>query len=127
MLSHSMVGTDDLDAARVFYDTVLGTLGYAYAGENERAVFYSDGLNNFVVGRPVNGEAAHPGNGMTVGFSADSTEAVDAFAAAGVAAGGTQVEDPPGIRINPFGRFYNAYLRDLEGNKICAIHGPIEG
>ena len=126
MLSHSMVGTNDLGAAHAFYDTVLGTLGYAYAGENERAVFYSDGLNNFGVGRPVNGEASHPGNGMTVGFQASSTEAVDAFAKAGVEAGGLQVEDPPGIRINPFGKFYNAYLRDLDGNKICAIHGPIK-
>jgi catechol 2,3-dioxygenase-like lactoylglutathione lyase family enzyme len=126
MLSHSMVGTNNLGAARAFYDAVLGTLGYAFAGENERAIFYSDGLNNFVVGRPVNGEASHPGNGMTVGFAAASTADVDAFATAGVAAGGTQIEDPPGIRVNPFGKFYNAYLRDLDGNKICAIHGPIK-
>ena len=125
MLSHSMVGTNDLAAARVFYDDVLAILGYGYAGENERAIFYSDGLNNFVVGRPANGEAAEPGNGMTVGLVAENPAAVEAFAKVGVAAGGIQVEDPPGIRVNPFGRFYNAYLRDLDGNKICAIHGPM--
>lgn len=126
MLSHSMVGTNDLAAARSFYDAVLGTLGYGYAGRNERALFYSDGVNNFVVGHPANGEAAMPGNGNTVGFFAPDIASVDAFAVAGVESGGTQVEDPPGIRINPFGQFYNAYLRDLDGNKICAIFGPIK-
>ena len=121
-----MVGTNDLAAAEAFYDKVLATLGYGSAGRNERAVFYSDGLNKFVVGRPVNGKASEPGNGMTVGFVANSPEAVGAFAAAGVDAGGRLVEDPPGIRTNPFGKFYIAYLRDLDENKICALHGPIK-
>jgi predicted lactoylglutathione lyase len=71
---------------------------------------------------PLNGEAATHGNGSTIGFTVDSAEQVDAWHAAGVATGGTSVEDPPGIRQGSFGPLYLAYLRDPDGNKLCALH-----
>ncbi|MGB7406967.1 MAG: VOC family protein [Pontixanthobacter sp.] len=125
MLSHAMVGTNDRAAAGAFYDKVLATLGYTRAGDGDRGTFYSDGLNNFIVGTPANGEPAFPANGATIGFTASSIEAVDAFASSVEDAGGRMIEDPPGIRINPFGQFYIAYARDLDGNKICALYGPL--
>jgi catechol 2,3-dioxygenase-like lactoylglutathione lyase family enzyme len=54
----------------------------------------------------------------------DSTEQVHAWQEAGAAAGGRVVEDPPGFRENPFGKLYLAYLRDPDGNKLCALHRP---
>ena len=62
------------------------------------------------------------GNGSTIGFAAPSPEEVDAWHAAGVANGGTAIEDPPGIRDGGFGKMYLAYLRDPDGNKLCGFY-----
>jgi predicted lactoylglutathione lyase len=63
-----------------------------------------------------------PANGGTIGFACSSTQQADAWHAAGIANGGTSCEDPPGVREIPTGKFYVAYLRDLDGNKLCALH-----
>jgi hypothetical protein len=57
-----------------------------------------------------------------VGFAAASPEQAKAWHAAGVANGGTSIEDPPGVRESGMGKLYLAYLRDPSGNKICALH-----
>ena len=76
---------------------------------------------------PKNGEAASTGNGSTIGFTIDSPEQVKAWHDAGVASGGTSIEDPPGIRQGTFGPLYLAYLRDPDGNKLCGLHRmPVE-
>jgi catechol 2,3-dioxygenase-like lactoylglutathione lyase family enzyme len=77
-----------------------------------------------MVTRPIDGQPAHNANGGTIGFNFDSPEEVDAWHAAGVAAGGTPCEDPPGYREGGFGRLYLAYLRDPDGNKLCGLHRP---
>jgi catechol 2,3-dioxygenase-like lactoylglutathione lyase family enzyme len=77
-----------------------------------------------MVSHPINGEAATHGNGSTIGFTFETPEEVDAWHAAGCANGGTNCEDPPGIRSNPFGKLYLAYLRDPDGNKLCGLHRP---
>jgi catechol 2,3-dioxygenase-like lactoylglutathione lyase family enzyme len=59
---------------------------------------------------------------MTIGFTAASPAHADAWHAAGLAAGGTTCEEPPGVREGSTGKFYLAYLRDLDGHKICALH-----
>ena len=76
----------------------------------------------FSVSKPINGEPATCANGGTIGFACNSPEQVDKWHAAGVAAGAKSIEDPPGIRQGPGGKLYLAYLRDLDGNKICAMH-----
>jgi uncharacterized glyoxalase superfamily protein PhnB len=78
----------------------------------------------FMVSNPIDGQPATHGNGSTVGFNFDTPEEVDAWHAAGVAAGGTSIEDPPGYRANAFGKLYLAYLRDPDGNKLCGLHRP---
>ncbi len=75
----------------------------------------------FGVSVPINGEPACHANGGTVGFAVDSPEQGDAWHAAGVANGGTAIEDAPGIRTSEMGSMYLAYLRDPAGNKICAL------
>ncbi len=89
-----------------------------------RLHFYRSPGGSFGITTPINGEAACHGNGSTIGFKMESPEQVDAWHAAGVANGGTTCEDPPGIRDGSVGRLYLAYLRDPDGNKLCALHRP---
>lgn len=122
MFSHIMVGADDTAAAKKFYDAVLGALGIPPAKVDEKGrAFYLTPTGVFAITKPINGQPASGANGGTIGFAAESTEAVDAWHAAGVANGGTSCEDPPGIRQGSMGAMYLAYLRDPSGNKICAL------
>ena len=124
MFSHVMLGADDVAASKRFYDAALGALGVPVGEVDElgRVAYTHDG-GRFVVRTPLNGEPAIGANGGTLGFQASSPEAVDAWHAAGLAAGGTAIEDPPGPRNATGGRvLYLAYLRDPAGNKICAMH-----
>ncbi|WP_164115799.1 VOC family protein [Sphingorhabdus sp. Alg239-R122] len=119
MFTHIMVGTNDVEKARAFYDNSLGALGVANAAQGER-LFYMHGGGAFGVGKPFDGGEACFANGGTVGFQAQSAEQVDAFHAAGIANGGSD-EGAPGLRPNAPGKAYGAYLRDPDGNKICAF------
>lgn len=122
MFSHIMVGTNDLDRAKAFYDNLLNTLDVRPAKVDGHRIFYFTKTGVFSVSKPINGEPATHANGGTIGFSCNSPEQVDAWHAAGLAAGGKTCEDPPGVRQGPGGKLYLAYLRDLDGNKICATH-----
>jgi catechol 2,3-dioxygenase-like lactoylglutathione lyase family enzyme len=122
MFSHVMVGTNDLDKAKAFYDKLLGTLGVAPAVIDRHRIFYRTKTGTFSVSKPIDGRPATPANGGTIGFLAKSAEEVDTWHATGIANGGTTCEDPPGIRDNGAVKFYLAYLRDLDGNKLCVLH-----
>lgn len=122
MFSHIMIGTNDLDKAEAFYDSLLNTLDVRPARVDGHRIFYITKTGVFSVSRPINGEPATHANGGTIGFACNSPEQVDAWHAAGLAAGGKTCEDPPGVRQGPAGKLYIAYLRDLDGNKICAMH-----
>jgi catechol 2,3-dioxygenase-like lactoylglutathione lyase family enzyme len=121
MFSHIMIGTNDLDRAKAFYDAALGALDVKPAIVDRHRIFYRTATGTFSVSLPINGEAATPANGGTIGFAASSPEQADAWHAAGLAAGGTTCEDPPGVREGA-AKLYLAYLRDPDGNKICALH-----
>ena len=122
MFSHIMIGTNDLDRAKSFYDAVLGTLGVPPGNVDRHRVFYRTPKGVFSVSLPIDGEPATCANGGTVGFACADPAQADAWHAAGVAHGGTSIEDPPGVREGGFGNLYLAYLRDPDGNKICALH-----
>jgi catechol 2,3-dioxygenase-like lactoylglutathione lyase family enzyme len=89
---------------------------------NGNRVYYMSPTGLFSVTKPINGQPATVANGGTIGFAASSSEKADAWHAAGVAAGGTTCEDPPGVREGRTGKLYLAYLRDPDGNKLCALH-----
>lgn len=124
MFSHVMVGVNDLEASKKFYDAVLGTLGIGPGVANKNRYFYRSKGSSFGITTPINGESACHGNGSTIGFTLESPEQGDAFHAAGIANGGTTCEDPPGFREGAAGQLYLAYLRDPDGNKLCALHRP---
>ena len=124
MFSHVMVGANDLDESKKFYDAVLGTLGIGPGIANRNRYFYRSPTGNFGITTPINGESACSANGGTIGFVMQSPEQTNAFHAAGLANGGTSCEEPPGWRDNGVGNLYLAYLRDPSGNKICALHRP---
>jgi catechol 2,3-dioxygenase-like lactoylglutathione lyase family enzyme len=124
MFSHIVIGADDLDASKAFYDAALGVLGAAPGVVDAKGrVVYSHNGGRFLLTRPVDGGAASFANGGTIGFLCASPEMVDAWHAAGVAHGGSSCEDPPGIRQATEGRIvYLAYMRDPAGNKLCGFH-----
>ncbi len=121
MFSHVMVGSNDLDRSKGFYDALFGKEGRR---DDKGRLSYGRKGAVFMVTSPIDGEAACHANGGTIGFAFDSPEEVDAWHQAGVAAGGTSIEDPPGFRANAFGKLYLAYLRDPDGNKLCGLHRP---
>ena len=124
MFSHVMVGANDLEVSKKFYDALLGTVGVTSGVANRNRYFYRSPTGTFGITTPINGEPATHGNGCTIGFNMTSTEQVDAFHAAGLANGGTTCEEPPGFREGSVGKLYLAYLRDPDGNKLCALHRP---
>lgn len=122
MFSHVMIGTNNLEKAKSFYDAVLGALGVPEGHVDRYRVFWRTKTGVFAISEPIDGKPATISNGSTLGFACDSPEQVDAWHAAGLEKGGVTCEDPPGVREGPAGKMYLAYLRDLDGHKICALH-----
>ncbi|QLC22062.1 VOC family protein [Parasphingopyxis sp. CP4] len=127
MFSHIMVGTNDVDKAKAFYSAVLGTLGAGdpmvnVNSDGQTRLFWIHNGGVFGVSEPIDGQPACHANGATIGFACDSLEQVTAFHDAGVANGGTSIEDPPGLRESEMGNMNLSYVRDPDGNKLCAMH-----
>ena len=117
MIDHVAFYVRDLDASRRFYEQALAPLGYGVAFEMEGMVAYGPG------GRPrlalrVGEEASRTGH---VAIEAESHEAVDAFYAAAIAAGGED-NGAPGIRENYHPTYYAAFVHDPDGNNVEAVH-----
>ena len=119
MYSHMMVGSNDLERSKRFYDALFEKEGRQ---DDKGRLSYGRKGSVFMVSKPIDGQPATAANGGTIGFACDSPEEVDAWQQRGIAAGGTAIEDPPGIRSNAFGSLYLAYLRDPDGNKLCGLH-----
>ena len=122
MFSHIMVGANNIQESKAFYDAILGALGHGPGVIDEKGrCFYMTESGIFALSVPIDGSPACHGNGSTIGFAAANPEAADAWHAAGLANGGTTCEDPPGVRSGDMGSLYLAYLRDPAGNKLCAL------
>jgi catechol 2,3-dioxygenase-like lactoylglutathione lyase family enzyme len=129
MFSHVMVGSNDIERSKQFYDAVLGILGagepvHNAASTGHNRLFYRHDGVTFCVSQPINGQEATCGNGSTIGFKCSSPEQVLAFHDTAVAHGGTSIEEAPGLREGPSGALHLAYVRDPDGNKLCALHRP---
>jgi len=127
MFNHVMVGTDDIERSKRFYDAVLSTLGVSepvrnIAGSGHVRLFYRHAGNTFCVTEPINSEKSTFANGGTIAFKCSSAEQVQEFHDTAIAQGGESIEDPPGLRTSALGAMYLAYVRDPDGNKLCAIY-----
>ncbi len=123
MFSHIMLGANDVALSKTFYDAVFAVLGHPPGVIDEKGrCFYFTPTGVFVLSVPIDGRPASRGNGSTIGFAAKNTQEVDAWHAAGIASGGTNCEDPPGLREGAGRKLYLAYLLDPSGNKVCALH-----
>lgn len=129
MFNHIMVGTNDIEQSKRFYDAVLGTLGFDgqplphTAATGHKRLFYRHNGGTLCLSEPINNEPASPANGGTIAFKCDSPEQVKTFHDVAVANGGTSIEGPPGPRDGgALGTMHLSYVRDPDGNKLCAIH-----
>lgn len=122
MLMYVTLGSNDIPRARRFYDAVMPTLGHVLRlGDDTELCYGPPGGEDpcLWIDSPFDGKAASIGNGSMLALSAETRAAVDAFYAAGLAAGGTD-EGAPGLRrYGP--NFYACYLRDPDGNKLSAV------
>jgi len=119
MFTHLVVGANDMPASKKFYDAALGALGIPEGADagNGRVV-YASPAGMLLLTIPIDGNPASFGNGITIGLTAPNPDAVDAFHAQGIAAGGSD-EGAPGPR-EAIPNSYAAYLRDPTGNKLVA-------
>lgn len=129
MLNHVMVGTNDIDRSKHFYDAVLAVLGAGPGAPNRTDTghmryFYRHGGHIFGITEPIDDNPATPANGGTIGFRCTSLDQVRELHDVAVAHGGTSIEAPPGLRHNSTGAVNLAYFRDPDGNKLCALHRP---
>ena len=129
MFNHIMVGSNDLDRSEAVYNAVLGVLGAGPPLRNQSPsghmrLFYRHDGSTFCVAEPIDGEPATCANGATIGFKCSSPEQAKEFHDVAVASGGTSIEDPPGLRTSTLGSLYLAYVRDPDGNKLCALYRP---
>ena len=122
MFSHIMVGSNDVARSKKFYDALFIAMGAQPGVEDARGrLAYTHNGGRFMVSKPIDGKSATHANGGTIGFTMSGPQQVDAWHKAGVANGGTSIEDPPGVRPNGA---YLAYLRDPDGNKLVAVARP---
>jgi catechol 2,3-dioxygenase-like lactoylglutathione lyase family enzyme len=123
MFSHMVVGSNDLAQSKKFYDALFAAMGGRPSIQDEKGrLIYIHNGSLFLVTKPIDGNPACHANGGTIGFTVSGPTEADAWHKAGTENGGTAIEDPPGVRSGEFGSMYLAYLRDPDGNKLCALH-----
>ena len=122
MFTHAFLGSNDLEKSRKFYDATMKELGYQNVVPPEAPMLvYAGQSGTLVVGKPYDGQPATVSNGATLGLAAPDDETVTRWHEAGKANGGT-CDGPPGPRERAPNQSVGAYLRDPDGNKICAFH-----
>jgi len=127
MLNHIMIGSNDIEKTKAFYNAVLGVLGAGDPMEHvndtgQTRLFYIHNGSTFSISEPINGKPVTIANGSTIGFACDSPEQVKELHDVAVANGGASVEDPPGPREGSMGVMHLSYFLDPDGHKICGIH-----
>lgn len=122
MIAYTTVGVNDMERAIRFYDAAFGPLGAVRDTTSPTWTGYSRSgdRGKFFLTRPFDRAEATHGNGTMLAFLVEDRAAIDAFHAAALQQGGA-CEGPPGVRegMNPV--FYAAYVRDPDGNKLCAF------
>lgn len=129
MLNHVMIGSNDIEKSKAFYNAVLGVLGarepMVHVNDTgQTRLFYMHDGSTLSISEPINGAPATCANGFTIGFKCASPEQVVEIHDVAVANGGSSVEDPPGPRTGSMGVMHLSYFLDPDGHKLCGIHRP---
>lgn len=125
IFTHIVIGSNDIDKSIKFYNQVLSPLGIQPISFGEpngpvTSQMYGKDAPALAITKPINGKPATYANGGTIGLAAENPAAVDAFHAAALANGGS-CEGAPGPRPAGGPTAYGAYIRDPDGNKLCAF------
>lgn len=122
MFSHIMLGSNDIERSKKFYDALFAAMG-GRAGkvDDKGRIIYAHNGGLLLISKPIDGKPATHANGGTVGFGMADSAMCDAWHKAGVENGGVSIEDPPGVREGGM-KLYLAYLRDPDGNKLCGLY-----
>ena len=122
MFTHMFLGSNDVERSRKFYDATMKELGYQNVVPPEAGMLvYSGPSGTLVVGKPYDGQPATVSNGATLGLAAQDDETETRWHQAGIANGGID-DGAPGPRERAPNNSVGAYLRDPDGNKVCAFH-----
>ena len=124
MIGYVMVGTNDLESAVKFYDRLMPKMNMVRVETDKDFAAYAPKSKpeniEFYVTKPFDGNRANSGNGTMIALAVETTQIVDDCHKAGIDAGGKD-EGAPGFRP-AHGEIYYAYVRDLDGNKLCFVH-----
>ena len=124
MIAYVMVGTNDLDSAVKFYDRLMSRMNMVRVETDKDFAAYAPKSKpeniEFYVTKPFDGNRANSGNGTMIALAVETSQIVDDCHKAGIDAGGKD-EGAPGFRPAN-GNIYYAYVRDLDGNKLCFVH-----
>lgn len=121
MINHLSFGVSDLARATVFYDAVLGALGYSRTRSTTEDAAYGPGRDQTFFLYPTDGSVA--GARMHLAFDAPSKEAVVAFHAEALKRGGRSVLEP-GTRPDISADYFGAIIDDLDGHRIEVVVAP---
>lgn len=129
MLSHIMIGSNNIEKTKQFYNAVLAVVGAQepfvnVSNSGHTRLFYLHNGSTFSISEPINNEPVSTANGSTIGFECSSPEQVKEFHDVAIANGGISVEDPPGPRSSNMGVMHLCYFLDPDGHKICGIYRP---
>ena len=118
LLAYTTIGTEDMDRAVSFYDALLAEVGAKQLFGMDRIKFYGTSTDESMLALciPYDEKPHERGNGQMVAIPGGSKEGVDKLYAKALELGATD-EGAPGERIPNV--FYGAYVRDLDGNKLC--------
>jgi catechol 2,3-dioxygenase-like lactoylglutathione lyase family enzyme len=119
MIDHVSIAVRDLAASARFYAEVLATLGYEKLADRPATIGFGKKYPEFWLNERRNMTPVDADAGAHICLRASSVEAVQAFHAAAIKAGGTS-DGAPGPRSGQIGGYYAAFIRDPEGNKIEA-------
>ncbi len=125
VIGYTMVGTNDLQNALTFYDPLFAEMGLDQCWRDRFVACWGkkddDTYPRFFVCHPLDEKPATVGNGTMTAFLMKGPEAIDRLYAIAMQKGGRD-EGKPGPRPHYGERFYGAYVRDLDGNKLAFVY-----
>lgn len=118
MIGYTTIGVSDIEKAKKFYSDLFAAKGAKVVMDVGRIAFIGAGPDKpmLAVCEPYDKQAPTPGNGVMVAFAADTKKEVDTIYNRAIELGAKD-EGAPGQRIPD--RFYGAYVRDADDNKLC--------